>query len=102
MHKLRLLTLVALAGLVVVSVAAARPVIIRGTNHDDVLTGTPGNDIIFAKAGNDAVSALAGDHQVDTLDCGSGYDAVWLNASEQDTQVNCEVVHVVSTLTPGG
>ena len=41
---------------------------------------------------------VARDHQVDTLDCGPGYDVVWLNSSESDTQVNCEVVHMVATI----
>jgi hypothetical protein len=44
--------------------------------------------------------ALANDHQVDVIDCGGGdHDVVWLNANEQDTQVNCEIVKTV-TVTP--
>ncbi len=126
MTKPRILIVAGLLALLVVSAAAARHVVvIKGTNHADVLTGRndkirgrhgddtvdggAGNDRLFVGRGtdienggegDDVLHALAFDGQVDTLDCGPGHDVVWLNANEQDVQVNCEVIRTVSTTTP--
>jgi hypothetical protein len=39
---------------------------------------------------------------VDQIDCGPGRDVVWLNAAEQDTHVNCEIVKTVTVSGDGG
>ena len=67
---------------------------------NDVVEGGSGADREFGGPGNDLMHALANDHQVDFVDCGGGdHDVVWLNAAEQDTQINCEIVKTV-TVTP--
>jgi Ca2+-binding RTX toxin-like protein len=79
---------------------------IRGRHGNDNVDGGNGADRLFVGRGvdienggegNDVLHALARDNQVDTLDCGPGQDVVWLNANEQDTHVNCEVVRTVTT-----
>ena len=47
--------------------------------------------------GDVVLHALANDDLVDTLDCGPGYDRVWLNSAESDVHVNCEQVRVVTS-----
>jgi len=82
---------------------------IRAVREPDTVDGGPGNDRLFVGRGvdvelggdgNDVLHALARDNQVDSLDCGPGHDVVWLNANEQDTHVNCEVIKTVSTSQP--
>ena len=70
-----------------------------GPGRDRLFVGR-GADVELGGDGNDALHALARDHQVDTLDCGPGHDVVWLNANEQDTHVNCEVIKTVVTSQP--
>jgi Ca2+-binding RTX toxin-like protein len=85
--------------------------VLRGRPGNDTVDGGPGNDVIWVGHGadverggdgDDRLHALARDRQVDQIDCGAGHDVVWLNATEQDTHVNCEVVKTVSVVGNGG
>ena len=65
---------------------------VNGGNGNDITFGGRGADVSYGGEGDDRLHAIANDDQVDTLDCGPGYDRVWLNANESDTHVNCEKV----------
>src|SRR5919112_565906 len=56
----------------------------------------PGADVEFGGAGNDRMHAVFPDNQVDTVDCGAGYDIVFLNRTEHDLTDDCEVVRYVT------
>jgi Ca2+-binding RTX toxin-like protein len=73
-----------------------------GRPGDDRLAGGVGSDVLFAGFGEDTLAggrgrdvlwALAPDEQVDTLDCGPGFDVA--RVRDEDRTVGCERVVVV-------
>jgi Ca2+-binding RTX toxin-like protein len=79
--------------------------LLRGRRGDDTVSGGPGNDRVFVGPGadtefggpgNDRMHAVFPDNQVDTIDCGAGYDIVFLNKNEHDLTDDCEVIRYVT------
>jgi len=72
--------------------------LLRGGAGDDVVRGGSGNDeiypgegpdIVFAEAGNDKIYARDTDN-LDTIDCGGGFDKVETIHRDDRTLDNCE------------
>lgn len=72
---------------------------IYGFEGNDLLRGNPGNDAIYAGFGNDRVFGGSGsdsihvgnDESVDYVDCGPGYDRVYLDDKDRYT-TDCEIL----------
>ncbi len=61
-----------------------------GDDGDDALYGGPGSDKMYGGTGADLIGS-EGDGKADTVDCGSGVDAVKASSAEQiDRYVGCE------------
>jgi len=70
-----------------------------GGGRDDTIHGGPGgdriwagwgSDVVDAGPGNDIVDANENDASMDSIDCGAGWDTVYVN--RRDRVFNCEVV----------
>jgi Ca2+-binding RTX toxin-like protein len=61
-----------------------------GIDNDDLIGGE-GQDTLFGEGGDDGFETM-GDYKADYVDGGGGYDVCFVG--EQDTYLNCEVVHV--------
>lgn len=84
--------------------------LIRGGRGGDVIDAGAGNDRIYAGRGADVIDAgegddvarvLARDGRVDRVHCGPGRDTIWLQETERDEHVNCEVVKIVTVVVHG-
>ena len=93
-YRLRVITVAAIAGLVLVSGSAST---ITGTDRSDTLRGTAKADKIYNKKGNDKLFGLAGNDLLvpgpgaDTVSCGSGRDTGQADSKDKVAK-DCEVV----------
>ena len=81
--------------------------VLLGNEGSDTLVGGLGADVIKGGNGNDTIfqgpninmEAISGDGKVDIIDCGGGYDTVFLNIHEGDRAINCELIFSESIST---
>lgn len=64
-----------------------------GEDGNDRMYAGPGTDVVSGGNGNDVIYALELDGNLDSIDCGPGFDNAWVRANEKDVTDNCEVVH---------
>ena len=83
------------AGIDQVTTGDGRDIVYAGKGNDTVDGGAQ-FDRLFGGPGNDRMHAVFPDNQVDTIDCGAGYDVAFLNKNEHDLTDDCEVIRYVT------